>query len=75
MNCIKYFEIVRDVIEPIIEHIMITQGISRSETCLQIQKYLETIHREYYKKSQPRIPINLPKTTVWESLYTNNTIL
>jgi hypothetical protein len=22
-----------------------------------------------------RIPINLPKTTVWESLYTNNTIL
>jgi hypothetical protein len=47
MNCIKYFEIVRDVIEPIIEHIMITQGISRSETCLQIQKYLETIHRGF----------------------------
>lgn len=53
MNCIKYFEIVRDVIEPIIENIITSQGISREEACKKVQEYLHIIHDEYYKKRQP----------------------
>lgn len=60
MNCIKYFKIIGDVIEPIVEHIVVSQGISRKEACSNIQKYLQIIRSEYYKKSQPNIPYSDP---------------
>ena len=60
MNCIKYFKIVGDVIDPIIEHIVVSQDISRKEAYSSIQKYLEIISEEYYKKAQPNIPYSNP---------------
>jgi hypothetical protein len=60
MACIKYFEIIHDIVDPNIDYIARTSEISRLDICKKIREYCEIMRVAWYSNQNPNIPYHDP---------------